>query len=140
MSRSIGGRSSDKLLLIVSSILSSLALCLTVSGVYGTLSSVLGQRRNEIGIRLAIGASRVDIFAAMLYAGLRAVIGGILLGVVGSLVVARLASTLPFPPSIRDSKAIFGSGLILLFLSVVACLLPAYRATRTDPVATLRSE
>jgi len=118
----------------------ALALVLAAVGVYGVMAYVVTQRWHEIGIRMALGANRGNILEMMLRQGLRFAVIGVTLGLVGSIVLTRLMSSLLFQVSSLD-VATFGFGAATLSAIVLlACYLPARRATRVDPLVALRYE
>jgi ABC-type antimicrobial peptide transport system permease subunit len=93
-----------------------------------------------MGVRLALGARRGQILALVLGQGLRPVALGLVLGLAGALSVLRLASSLVFGVSTTDPPALLGSAVLLSVVAVAAVYAPARRATRVDPVTTLRSD
>ncbi len=116
------------------------ALVLAVVGVYGVVSYSVAQRTREIGIRAALGAGRGQIRAMVLLQGMRAVVVGIGLGLAGALAVTRVMSALLYGVSPRDPATFVIVTLVLAGTAVLACLLPARRATRVDPLTALRCE
>jgi predicted permease len=118
----------------------TVALALTVGGIYGVLAFVVGRRRREIGVRMALGARSGDVSGLVLGQGLRFVLIGLVLGGVGALGATRLLESLLFGVPATD-PATFGAVAILLSLvGWAACWIPARRAARTDPMAVLREE
>jgi ABC-type antimicrobial peptide transport system permease subunit len=100
----------------------------------------VGQRANEFGIRLALGAGRVELLSLVLGRGLRLVAIGLVLGLAVAAALTRYLESLLFHVQPVD-RGVFGAvGLILAAVAVLACYLPARRATRTDPLVTLRYE
>ena len=117
-----------------------LALALAATGLYGVLSYSVSQRRREIGIRSALGATRANVIALVLRQGLAATGVGLVVGVIASALVARLLQPLLFGITPLDLPSFALMPLILLIVAVVACVVPARRAAATDPAITLRSE
>jgi putative ABC transport system permease protein len=117
-----------------------LALTLASVGVYGVVSYVATQRTHEIGIRVALGAQRTDVMKLVLGHGVRLAIAGVVLGVIGSLAASRLLSTLLFGVTARDPFTIVVVSLVLTFVALLACYIPARRATKVDPLVALRYE
>ena len=117
-----------------------LALLMAVLGVYGVLAFMVAERRREIGIRLAIGATRRAIVALVLKQGLAATAGGLAAGVAGALSVNRLAASLLFGVGPTDPVTVVAVTVAIAIVSVVACALPAWRASRLDPLVALRTE
>lgn len=117
-----------------------LGLSLAALGVYGVVSRTIAQRTGEFGIRMALGAQARDILRLVLGANLRTALGGAAVGVIGALALARyLASELPVFAEGKALVLVAAMGVLLL-VALVACWLPARRATRIDPVEALRSE
>jgi len=116
------------------------ALLLAAGGLYGTLLYLAGQRRRELGIRLALGASRGRIQAQVLRAGFVLGLVGIALGLAGSWLSNRLLESRIWGVGRGDPLALGGAAVVLLVTAVVASWLPARRAGRVDPVETLRIE
>ena len=117
-----------------------LGLLLAAIGLYGVISGWVGQRTHEIGIRMALGAQIRDVLRLVLGHGFRFVFLGIGLGLAGALVVARvLASWVPALPGAEVATTV-GVTVVLLAVAAVACLLPAGRAARLNPLTALRAE
>lgn len=118
----------------------SLGLLLAALGIYGVITRLVLQRMGEIGIRMALGADRVSILNLVLGGGLRTALAGIALGTVGSVLFARfLSHALPAFGGSAWEPALVGSTLLLL-TALLACWLPARRATNVDPMVALRTE
>ena len=118
----------------------ALALALAATGLYGVLSYSVSQRRREIGIRSALGATRANVIALVVRQGLAATVVGLVLGVIASALMARLLQPLLFGIRPLDVPSFALMPMILLVVALVACLVPARRAAATDPAITLRSE
>jgi predicted permease len=131
---------SERLLTSLSTFFSVLALLLASIGLYGVLSYAVAQRTQEIGIRMALGARRRNVLWLVLRQSLAAVVIGIALGLSLALVCTRLLSTFLYGLSPTDPLAIALSLLPLILVALVACYLPARRATKVDPVIALRTE
>ena len=121
-------------------IFAGLALTLAAIGIYGVTSYVVAQRTAEIGVRMALGADRRDVFGVVVGGALRLVIVGVVFGLVGALVLTRSLSTMLFgiPPHDPFTFAVM-TGL-LLATAALAGAIPAFRASRVDPVVALRTE
>jgi predicted permease len=116
------------------------ALLLTSIGLYGVLSYTVTQRTNEIGVRMALGATSRGILLSFSGRGLMLTLAGLAIGSVLAVIAARLMTTLfyGFPPNYVP--AVVAVSLILLIVAAIACLVPARRASRTDPLVALRHE
>jgi putative ABC transport system permease protein len=116
------------------------ALGLAAIGVYGLIAGDVGSRMREIGIRSALGASRVNLLAGVMRQGLALTTWGVLIGIAGSLLVMRALAALLFGVSPVDPLTLCGVATLLMVVSSGACFLPALRAARIDPSVTLRLE
>jgi predicted permease len=116
------------------------ALLLATIGIYGVLSYVVGQRTQEIGIRMALGAQRGDVLRAFLGDGARLTLIGIAAGGVAALVLTRLMSSILFEVKPTDPLTFGGVALLLCAIALLACYIPARRAASLDPMQALRSE
>jgi len=115
------------------------ALSLSVIGIYGVMSYLVSQRTREIGIRLALGAGGRDILRLVVGNGARLIGAGIVLGLVASFALQRLVASLLFGVTAADLSS--GAAVALLAtVALLACYLPALRATRVDPLNALRQE
>jgi len=118
----------------------ALALILAVVGLYGLISHMVLQRTREIGIRVALGAQRRDILRMVLRHGILATVAGVAIGIVAALALTRLLSSLLFGVAPGDWVTFLSVAVLLLVVAVVACSIPARRATRVDPIVALRYE
>jgi putative ABC transport system permease protein len=116
------------------------ALILAAVGLYGVVSYSVSQRTQEIGVRMALGAAGRDVLRLVLRQGLAPVFGGVAIGLAAAAAMARLMSSLLFEVSPLDPATFVSVSLALSAVGVVACYIPARRATRTDPVEAIRSE
>jgi putative ABC transport system permease protein len=114
------------------------ALMLAMIGIYGVTAYQVSQRTQEIGIRMALGAQMRDIVKLVLRGGLTLALIGIGLGVLGALAVTRLINSLLFGVQPTDLATFTVVSLALFATAVIACYLPARRATRVDPLVALR--
>jgi putative ABC transport system permease protein len=119
---------------------SALALTLAALGLYGVVAYSVVQRRQEIGIRMAIGAQRSQVLSLVMSGGLKIVAAGIGLGLLAALVLTRLLASLLYGVTAHDPLVFAGNAGLLLVVAALACALPALRASRLDPVETLRAE
>ena len=118
----------------------SLALTLAAIGTYGVIAYSVSQRTQEIGIRMALGASRQDVLRMVVGGGLRLAIAGVLIGMALSLAAGRFISTLLFGVRATDPMTFSAVAAALLATAVLAAWIPARRATRVDPMVALRYE
>jgi putative ABC transport system permease protein len=119
---------------------SALALLLSGMGVYGVISYLVSQRRQEIGIRIALGATMQNVLSMVLLRGARLAACGILAGIIGALALTRLISSVLFEVSAFDPVTFALGVVVLVVLILLACWLPARRAAKIDPIITLRYE
>ena len=137
ITRSLTGRRFSMVLL---GLFASLALTLAAVGIYGIVAYSVTERTHEIGVRVALGAQRGDVVAMVVRQGMAMTAIGFLIGVVVSLALVRVMSGLLFGVSAADPVTFITISLLLAIVSLVACSLPARRATRVDPMRALRSE
>jgi len=115
-----------------------LALVLASVGLYGVLTYSVGQRQHEIGLRMALGAGRSDVMGLVLREGMTLVGVGLVLGLAGALAVSRVVAGLLYGITPTDVPTFGGVSLVLVIVALVACGVPAFRASRLDPVVALR--
>jgi predicted permease len=121
-------------------IFSGLALFLAALGLYGVISYNAAQRTQEIGIRMALGAQRRQVWSMIIRQGLRLALAGVLAGAVAASILARLLRSQLFEVSAFDPATFALTSLILLAVALAACYIPARRATKVDPIVALRYE
>jgi len=143
--RSMGARIDDSLIArrspaLLAAIFAAVALLLAAIGTYGVLSYAVAQRRREIGIRMALGAQTKQIGAQFLSLGLRLLAAGVFLGLIGAWVAGRAMQSVLFGVPTLHIAALFVTALVMGVVSLVACLIPARRATKVDPMIVLRAE
>jgi ABC-type antimicrobial peptide transport system permease subunit len=116
------------------------ALLLAVAGIYGVLAGGVAERTREIGVRSALGATPREIVGLVVGQGGRFAAVGIMLGLAGSLAVTRYLQSLLFNIAPNDPITLGGVALLLVLVTLAACMIPATRAARVDPSRALRSE
>jgi putative ABC transport system permease protein len=121
-------------------VFAGLALLLGAVGIYGVMSFSVAQRSRELGVRLALGAGRASVLRLVLGEGARLIVPGIVIGVVLALAAARLLSSLLFEISAVDPVTFLSVSLVLTAVGLGATFVPAHRATRLDPLTSIRNE
>jgi putative ABC transport system permease protein len=119
---------------------SSLALGLAALGLYAMIAYSVGQRTQEIGIRMAVGASRREVLGMVVGSGLRLAAVGVLVGLGIALAATRVLQSLLFGVAARDPAVFAGNAALLVAIAALACAVPAWRAARVDPAVTLRAD
>jgi len=120
------------------SILGGLALLLAGVGLYGVMSYAVAQSTRELGLRMALGAQSANLLRLVISRGLRLIVGGVLFGAVAGLALTRLLGNLLYKVSPHDPAVFASAFVVMIAIGVTACLLPAWRASRTDPARVLR--
>jgi len=119
-------------------IFAGLALALTAVGIYGVIAYSVTQRQHEIGVRMALGAGQSDVLKLIVKLGLKLSLLGIAIGLVVAFAVTRIMATLLYGVTPTDLVTFTGTAVLLIFVAVLASVIPARRATRLDPIETLR--
>src|SRR5213082_433653 len=143
--RSMNTRIADSLIArrspaLLAGIFAGVALLLAAIGTYGVLSYAVAQRRREIGIRMALGAQTRQIGAQFLSLGLRLLAAGTILGLIGAWLAGRAMQSVLFDVPTLHIVILLGTALVMTAVSLVACLIPARRASRVDPMIALHAE
>jgi putative ABC transport system permease protein len=117
-----------------------IAGALAALGIYGVLSHVVAQRSREIGVRMALGARRADVFRMIVGHGMKLAVGGMVIGLAGAFALTRLMTSLLYEVSAADPLTFLAIAVLLSCVALAACLIPARRATNVDPMVSLRTE
>jgi putative ABC transport system permease protein len=121
-------------------VLAALALVLALTGVYGVISYSVARRTHEVGIRMALGAGHDQVLRLFVSQGMKLILIGLVAGLLGSLVLTRVMSSLLFGVSTTDLTTFGVVAIGLLVVGLLACYIPARRATKVDPLVALRYE
>jgi putative ABC transport system permease protein len=116
------------------------ALALAAIGLYGVVALGVTERTREIGVRIALGASRADVLALIVSGGVRVVLAGVAIGLVVALLAARAVEGFLFETAPADPLVLASVAMLLVVAGAIASYLPARRATRVDPAVALRAE
>jgi len=116
------------------------ALALSAIGIYGVMAYFVTQRTHEIGIRMALGASRGAVLGMVLGQGAKLATAGVVAGLLGAVAMTRAIAALLFDVSPRDPATLVALSLALSVIAMLACYVPARRATRVDPIRALRHD
>jgi len=122
------------------SMFGALALVVAAVGAYSVIAYAVSQRTQEIGLRMALGAQSSHVVRLVMGDGMRAVAIGIVIGVVASLAMGRVVASMLYDTSPRDPIVFVAVAVMLAIVAVMASIVPAWRATRTDPAIVLRAE
>jgi ABC-type antimicrobial peptide transport system permease subunit len=128
------------MLALLSGVFGAVALALSVLGLYGVMAYSVVRRRNEIGVRIALGADRRHVLRMVLGDVARIMVIGLAFGVAGALAAGRLVSSFLFGLQATDPAIIAFATGVMAFVALAAGFVPAWRASRVDPLTTLREE
>src|SRR5262245_27076724 len=131
---------SRRLNLIIMSVFAVLAMLLAIVGIYGVMSYAVTQRTHEIGLRMALGAQTSDVVKLILRAGMKLTLTGVIIGLAAAFGLTRLMVTLLFGVTPMDAVTFVTVTIVLIFVALLACYIPARRATKVDPLVALRHD
>jgi putative ABC transport system permease protein len=137
LSASVAGQRFNTMLL---TIFAALALLLAAVGIYGLMSYATAQRTGEIGVRLALGAQASDVLKLVMRRGLTLTLSGVAVGLAGAIGLTRVMTGLLFGVSATDPMTFTLMAALLTLVALLACYIPAWRATKVDPLTALRQE
>jgi putative ABC transport system permease protein len=129
-----------RFVMILITLFASLALCLTIAGVYGVIAYAVGQRIHEIGIRMALGADRGNVITLILKNGVKIALVGVGIGVLAAMLFCRYLKAMLFAITPTDPVTYILVAILLLGVALLACYIPARRAAKIDPMEALRYE
>jgi predicted permease len=132
--------SSERMIAMLAVLFATCALLVSAIGLYGTLAYATEQRRSEIGIRIALGAQRLQVVGLVFGENVRIAAGGSMLGLIGALFASRVLASFLYGTSTHDPLVLVASGATLTLVASAASIMPAIRAARIEPTAALRSE
>jgi len=135
-----GSFAARRLSMILLGAFAALALVLSCIGIYGVISYLVGQRTQEIGVRMALGAQRRDVMRLVLGQAAKMTLLGVAVGIAGALGLTRLMANQLFGVTAHDPLTYVGVAILLALVALLACYLPARRAVRVDPIMALRHE
>ena len=132
--------SQPKLNTVLLSVFAAVALMIASIGIYGVLAYSVSQRTGELGLRMALGATRQAVLGIIIGEGMKVALMGIGAGLLGGLALGRAVSSLVFGVQVRDAATFAIVSVVLACVALAACVIPAFRASRVDPLVALRHD
>jgi len=127
-------------MLLLLTLFAGIALLLGVIGIYGVMSYAVAQRTREIGLRMALGAARAGVLGSIVREGMMVACAGVGVGLVAAFAFSRVLESLVFGVRVHDPATFAGVAVVLSAVALAACVLPALRASRVDPIIALRQD
>jgi putative ABC transport system permease protein len=121
-------------------VFAALALTIAAIGIYGVLAYSVTQRTREIGLRMALGAPRAGVLGSIVREGMLVALAGVTVGLVAAFAFSRVLDSLVFGVRVHDPATFAGVAAVLSAVALLACVLPALRASRVDPIVALRQD
>jgi len=135
-----GGTQQNRFGLTLIAIFAALSVVMAAIGLYGVLAYMIGRRAGELGIRIALGAPGSAITQLVVWQGMKPAVAGVLAGIAGGLACARFLKTLLYEVAPADPAVLAAVVILFFVITLAACVIPARRAARIDPVIALRAE
>ena len=132
--------SPKRLMAYIMTVFAFTALLLAAVGIYGVMSYAVSQRTQEIGIRMALGAQAADVLKLVIRNGMTLAVIGVVIGLAGAFALTRLLASMLFHVTPTDQATFVGVAVTLIAVALLACYLPARRATKVNPLVALRDE
>ena len=129
---------SQRIAVTILAVFGTLALMLAAVGLYGVMAATVSQNARELALRMALGAGPIDLLRLVMVRGVALTIGGMALGFVAAFELTRLMGYLLYRVSPRDPWSFASAFVVIVVAALAACVVPAWRATRTDPIVALR--